>query len=34
MGIITATQSVALNLEYHDKEVDAEYLRLKVCHTS
>ena len=32
MGIITATESVALNLEYHNKEVDGEYLHQNVCH--
>ena len=32
MEIITATESVALNLEYHNKKVDAEYLRQNVCH--
>ena len=32
MANITATELVALNLKYHDKEVDAEYLRQKVCH--
>ena len=32
MEIITATESMALNLEYHDKEADAESFRQKVCH--
>ena len=32
MEIITATESVALNLEYHNKEADAESLRQNVCH--
>ena len=32
MEIITATESVALNLEYHNKEADAKSLRQKVCH--
>ena len=32
MGIITATESVALNLEYHNKEVDGEYLHQNLCH--
>ena len=30
--IITATESVALNLEYHNKEADAESLCQNVCH--
>ena len=32
MEIITATEVVALNLEYHNKEADAESLRQNVCH--
>ena len=32
MKIITATESVALNLEYHNEEADAESLCQKVCH--
>ena len=32
MEIITATESVALNLEYHNKEADAESLCQNVCH--
>ena len=32
MEIITVTESVALNLEYHNKEADAESLRQNVCH--
>ena len=32
MEIITATESVALNLEYHNKEADAKSLRQNVCH--
>ena len=32
MEVITATESVALNLEYHKKEADAESLRKSVCH--
>ena len=31
MEIITATEPVALNLEYHNKEVDIESLRQNVC---
>ena len=30
--IITATESVALSLEYHNKETDAESLGQNVCH--
>ena len=33
MEIITAVESAALNLEYHNKEADAESLRQNVCHT-
>ena len=32
MGIITVTESVALNLKYHNKEADAQSLRQNVCH--
>ena len=32
MEIITATESVALNLEYHNKEADGQSLRQNVCH--
>ena len=32
MEVVTATESVALNLEYHKKEADAESLRKSVCH--
>ena len=32
MEIITATESVASNLEYHNKEADAKSLRQNVCH--
>ena len=32
MEIITATESVALILEYHNKEVDAKSLSQNVCH--
>ena len=32
MEIITATRLVALNLENHDKEADAESLHQNVCH--
>ena len=32
MEIITATESVALNLQYHNKEADAESLCQNVCH--
>ena len=32
MEIITATESVALNFEYLNKEADAESLRQNVCH--
>ena len=32
MEIITATESVALNLQYHNKEAHAESLRQNVCH--
>ena len=32
MEIITATEVVALNLEYHNKEADAESLCQNVCH--
>ena len=32
MEIITATESVALNLECHNKEADDESLRQNVCH--
>ena len=32
MEIIIASESVALNLEYHNKEADAESLRQNVCH--
>ena len=32
MEVITGTESVALNLEYHKKEANAESLRKNVCH--
>ena len=32
MEIITATESVASNLEYHNKIADPKYLRQNVCH--
>ena len=32
MEIITATESVALHLEYQNKEADAESFRQNVCH--
>ena len=32
MEITIASESVALNLEYHNKEADAESLRQNVCH--
>ena len=32
MEIIAATESVALNLKYHNKEANAESLRQNVCH--
>ena len=32
MEIIIASESVALNLEYHNKEADAKSLRQNVCH--
>ena len=32
MEIIIASESVALNLEYHNKEADAKFLRQNVCH--
>ena len=32
MEIIIATEPVALNLEFHNKEVDTESLRQNVCH--
>ena len=32
MEIIAAAESVALNLEYHNKEADAESLGQNVCH--
>ena len=32
MEIMTATESLALNLEYHNKEEDAESLGQNVCH--
>ena len=32
MGIITVTESVPLNLEYQNKEADAQSLHQNVCH--
>lgn len=32
MEIITAKESVALSLEYHNKEVDGESFHQNVCH--
>ena len=33
MEIITATESIALNLEYRNKEADAEYLGKNIRHS-